>query len=198
MWDQRYSETGFAYGTEPNDFLKSAYAHIPEGGHVLCLAEGEGRNAVFLALQGYQVTAVDQSAVGLDKAQALATKNGVNITTIVADLADFDFGTQAWDGIVSIFAHVPASLRRALHTQVVTSLRDDGIFILEAYTLRHIEMQGVGGPPAIATDFFMCLDDLSEELSGLTMLHTQALDRHIGEGQYHIGQSAVVQIIGRK
>jgi len=198
MWDQRYSETGFAYGTEPNDFLKSAYAHIPEGGHVLCLAEGEGRNAVFLARQSYQVTAVDQSAVGLDKAQALATQNGVNITTIVADLADFDFGTQAWDGIVSIFAHVPPVLRKIIHKKVVASLRDDGIFMLEAYTLRHIEMQGVGGPPTTATELFMCLDDLSEELTGLTLFHAQALDRHISEGQYHIGQSAVVQIIGRK
>jgi cyclopropane fatty-acyl-phospholipid synthase-like methyltransferase len=198
MWDQRYSETGFAYGTEPNDFLKFAYAHIPQGGHVLCLAEGEGRNAVFLAQQGYQVTAVDQSAVGLDKAQALAKQNGVNITTIVADLADFDFGIQAWDGIVSIFAHVPPLLRKALHKKVVKSLCDDGVFILEAYTLRHIEMDGVGGPPAAATELFMCLDELSEELSDLTMLHAKAIDRHISEGQYHVGHSAVVQIIGRK
>lgn len=198
MWDQRYSETGFAYGTAPNEFLKSAYAHIPQGGHVLCLAEGEGRNAVFLAQQGYQVTAVDQSKVGLEKAQALAKQNGVSITTIVADLADFDFGIQAWDGIVSIFAHVPASLRKALHKKVVAALSDNGVFILEAYTLRHIKMSGIGGPPAGATELFMCLDELSTELSGLTMLHADALDRHISEGQYHVGDSAVVQIIGRK
>ena len=69
MWDERFEEEGFAYGTEPNDFLKSEFSRIPMAGRVLCLAEGEGRNAVFLAKEGYTVTAVDQSSVGLQKAK---------------------------------------------------------------------------------------------------------------------------------
>ncbi|MDO6748801.1 class I SAM-dependent methyltransferase, partial [Gilvimarinus sp. 1_MG-2023] len=100
MWDQRYNEEGFAYGTVANDFLQAQYGQILAGGKVLCLAEGEGRNAVFLAKQGYVVTAVDQSSVGLNKAQQLAADNGVVISTVVANLADFDLGTEAWDGIV--------------------------------------------------------------------------------------------------
>lgn len=107
MWDERYTEEGFAYGTEPNDFLKAEYSRIPKGGRVLCLAEGEGRNAVFLARQGYAVTAVDQSAVGLQKAKNFAAEHDVDITTEVANLADYELGTEAWDGIVSISAHVP-------------------------------------------------------------------------------------------
>ena len=112
MWDQRYSEQGFAYGTVANDFIKAQYSHIPKGGKVLCLAEGEGRNAVFLALQGYQVTAIDLSEVGLAKAQQLAEQHGVKISTQVADLADYHFAEQVWDGIVSISAHMPSALRK--------------------------------------------------------------------------------------
>lgn len=197
MWDQRYTEEGFAYGTEPNDFLKSAYAQIPPGGHVLCLAEGEGRNAVYLAQQGYQVTAVDQSAVGLQKAQRFAHNNGVEITTVVADLAEFDFGLQTWDGIVSIFAHVPPTLRQTLHQQVVKALSPKGVFILEAYTLRHVSMEGIGGPPPAAQELFMSLEQLHQELVGLTFLHSAELDRHITEGKYHNGHSAVVQLIAQ-
>src|SRR5699024_3760235 len=122
MWDQRYQAAEFAYGTEPNEFLAAEYARIPKGGKVLCVAEGEGRNAVFLAKQGYVVTAGDQSSVGMTKAQDLADKNGVNITTVVADLADYDLGKNTWDGIVSIAAHVPPQLRKQLHAQVVQAL----------------------------------------------------------------------------
>lgn len=102
MWNERYSNSEFVYGTEANDFLKEQFQQIPAGGRVLCLAEGEGRNAVFLAEQGYQVTAIDLSDVGLNKALKLAGKKGVDIQTQVADLADYGFGNEQWDGIVSI------------------------------------------------------------------------------------------------
>ena len=128
MWDQRYSEAGFAYGEAANDFLKLHFKHIPKRGRVLCLAEGEGRNAVFLAQQGYQVTAVDQSQVGLEKAQDLAAKQGVAIETVVANLSEFDLGKDCWDGIVSISAHVPADLRQQLHQQSVLALKAGGVF----------------------------------------------------------------------
>ena len=196
MWDQRYSNEEFAYGTEPNDFLKSEFAQIPKGGKVLCLAEGEGRNAVFLAKQGYQVTAVDQSPVGLVKAKNFAAQNGVEISTIVADLNDYDLGENTWDGIVSIAAHVPPFLRKQLHTQVVKSLKSNGVFILEAYIERHLEMDGVGGPPN--KELLMSLEELTIELNGLEFVIGQEVDRHISEGKYHQGESAVVQVVARK
>lgn len=198
MWDQRYKEAGFAYGTEPNDFLKSEYSRISKGGKVLCLAEGEGRNAVFLAQQGYAVTAVDQSAVGLEKAQGLAAKNGVEITTVVADLADYKLGSEAWDGIVSIAAHVPAQLRKELHKQVVKALSKGGVFILEAYTERQIEATGVGGPPASQKQLFMSLDELKSELNGLDFVVSAEVERTMSEGKYHQGESAVVQVVACK
>ena len=196
MWNQRYNEEGFAYGMEPNDFLKSEYFRIPKGGRVLCLAEGEGRNAVFLAKQGYSVTAVDQSSVGLQKAERLAIEHGVEISTTVADLADYDLGSEAWDGIVSIAAHVPPSLRKKLHSQVVNSLKGNGVFILEAYTERHLNMDGVGGPPH--KELFMSLDELSVELEGLEFIIGTEVERNISEGKYHQGESAVVQVVACK
>ncbi|MEM9089029.1 MAG: class I SAM-dependent methyltransferase [Cyanobacteria bacterium P01_F01_bin.53] len=198
MWDQRYREPGFAYGTNPNDFLKAEYARIPKGGRILCLAEGEGRNAVFLAQQGYRVTAVDQSAVGLQKAEAWAHEQGLEIATIVADLSTLDPGIAAWDGIVSISAHLPPAIRRPLHSQVVAALKKDGILLLEAYTDRQLEMDGVGGPPASQKDLFMSLHDLEAELAGLDFVVGRELEREMSEGKYHQGLSAVVQVIARK
>lgn len=198
MWNQRYNEEGFAYGTNPNDFLKSEYSRIPQGGRVLCLAEGEGRNAVFLAKQGYAVTAVDQSSVGLEKAKKLAVENGVEISTIVADLTDYDLGNEIWDGIVSIATHVPLGLRKKLHVQVVNSLKRGGVFILEAFTERHIEMNGIGGPPPSRREMFMSLSALESELNGLDFVIGAEIERTISEGKYHQGESAVVQIVGCK
>lgn len=198
MWDQRYREEGFAYGTEPNDFLRAEYARIPRGGRVLCLAEGEGRNAVFLARQGYAVTAVDQSSVGMRKAESLAKEQGVEISTIVADLTDFDLGSGVWDGVVSIAAHMPPQLRKSLHGRVIESLKPGGVFILEAYTPRHIEKEGIGGPPPVQKDLFMTLAELHDELAGLEFLIGCEVDRHMSEGKYHLGDSALVQIVAIK
>ncbi|MBU3003137.1 class I SAM-dependent methyltransferase [Paraglaciecola arctica] len=198
MWDQRYSEQGFAYGANPNDFLKQEYSRIPKQGRVLCLAEGEGRNAVFLAKQGYTVTAVDQSSVGLEKASKLAQENGVTISTVVADLNDYDLGNDCWDAIVSISAHVPPQLRLKLHKKVAVSLKKSGVFILEAYTEHQLQTSGVGGPPAANKELFMSLEALHAELNSLDFKIGRETVRHISEGKHHQGESAVVQVVACK
>lgn len=198
MWDQRYSEPGFAYGTEPNDFLLETYQRIPAGGRVLCLAEGEGRNAVFLAQMGYEVTAIDLSEVGLKKAKQFACDKGVTITTQLADLADYPFGEQQWDGIVSIWAHTPKEIRQHVHAQISTALKTNGAFILEAYTPEQPSMSGVGGPPATQTGMFMSLDSLRSELGSLNEIVAIEKHRNVMEGSSHQGMSAVVQYVACK
>jgi SAM-dependent methyltransferase len=198
MWDQRYSEEGFAYGTAPNDFLVAEYEHIPIGGRVLSLAEGEGRNAVFLAKEGYSVTGVDQSLVGLKKAQSLAAQQAVKIETIHSDLADYDPGTECWDGIVSLWAHLPSVLCDELYPKLVRSMKSGGILILEAYTLRHLQMDGVGGPPPNQLDRFSSLERLESSLHGLEFIMGHEIEREVSEGKYHQGYSAVVQVVARK
>lgn len=196
-WDERYSAEDYAYGTEPNDFL-AVHAHFILAGRVLCLAEGEGRNAVFLALQGYAVTAVDQSAEGMAKASKLAEQKGVTIETIVADLAEFTIEPNSWDGIVSIFAHVPKTVRVPLHRDIRKGLKPGGIFLLEAYTPRQLKTAGKGGPGQEQQELFMTLSDLHEELAGLDFEIARETEREVNEGLYHSGPGAVVQILARK
>ncbi len=198
MWDERYSGTEFAFGTEPNDFLREMFEQIPVGGHVLCLAEGEGRNAVFLAEQGFTVTAMDMSEVGLNKANKLAKDRGVAIITQVADLADYNFGQDKWDAIVSIWAHVPKKVRQYVHAQVGTALKSEGVFIVEAYTERQLETEAVGGPPASQRECFGALENFQNELVGLNEVIGIEKLRMVAEGKRHQGLSAVVQFVGKK
>ncbi|MEE4272677.1 MAG: class I SAM-dependent methyltransferase [Thermoanaerobaculales bacterium] len=194
MWDERYSGDDFAYGTHPNDFLAAAVDELPVG-RVLCLAEGEGRNAVWLARRGFDVTAVDMSRVGLDKARKLADAHGATIRTIHADLAEYMIEPEDWDVIVSIFCHLPPPLRRAVHRQSVAGLREGGVFLLEGFTHSQLRL-GTGGPPS--ADLMMDLETLRDELAGLDLIHAEELERTIHEGEFHNGLSAVVQVVGVK
>lgn len=193
MWDERYTAEEYAYGTQPNDFLVAQAARIPPG-RVLCLAEGQGRNAVWLAQQGYTVTAVDLSAVGLAKAQHLAASRGVSLATIQADLAEFEIEPQAWEGIVSIFGHLPRAIRQRLYRQAAHGLRPGGVFLLEAYTPKQLEYR-TGGPADL--DMLVSLADVLTELPGLEWEIAREIERDVFEGQYHQGHSAVVQLLGR-
>ena len=193
-WDARYSEPGYAYGTAPNDFLRAMAGRIPPG-PVLCLAEGEGRNAVFLAELGHAVTAVDASAVGLAKAASLARARAVGLETVHADLADFAIKEGAWAGIVSVFAHLPPALRARLHSAVVKGLRPGGVYLLEAYTPQQLAF-GTGGPPD--AELLMTADALRRELAGLELEICQEVERDVVEGRFHSGRAAVVQLLGRR
>ncbi len=194
MWNERYSQTEYAFGKNPNDFLVEVIEQIPKG-RVLCLAEGEGRNAVYLAQQGCRVTAVDASAVGLEKARKLAADHGVEIEIIVADLTDFPIQANSWDAIISIFCHLPPIVRRNVHQQVVAGLRSGGKFVLEAYTPRQLEFK-TGGPPNV--DLMMDLTILQRELKGLEFKQAVEIEREIQEGLFHHGHSAVVQVLAVK
>ena len=193
-WDLRYSEPGYAYGTEPNAFLREVAARIPAG-PVLSLAEGEGRNAVFLAGLGHAVTAVDASAVGLAKAEALARERGVRIATQVADLAEYPIEPRAWSGIVSIFAHFPPALRRRLYAAAAAGLCPGGVLVVEAYTPRQLAF-GTGGPRDAA--LLVTLADLRAELPGLEFAIGREVERDVTEGKYHGGRASVVQALARR
>ena len=194
MWDEEYSVDEYVYGTEPNDFLLSMTEKLKKG-RVLCLAEGEGRNAVHLAKEGFTATAVDSSRVGLEKAERLAHKNGVAIETILVDLADFAIVKDSWDSIVSISCHLPPDLRKKLHRDIVAGLRKGGKFLLEAYTPKQLEF-GTGGPPS--AEFMMDLVTLREELSGLKIVHGVELVRNVVEGVNHTGMGSVVQVLAER
>ncbi len=190
-WDERYREPGFAYGTEANEFLQSVVTRLPPG-RVLSLAEGEGRNAVYLGKRGFQLTAVDQSAVGLAKASGLARMHGVDLSTEVADLKGYRIEPSSWEVVVSIFCHVPPSIRKRLYRAVVEGLVPGGALVLEAYTPQQLEL-GTGGPKD--RDLLVDLSTLCRELSGLTFEIARETVREIHEGRYHDGAGAVVQVL---
>jgi SAM-dependent methyltransferase len=194
FWDERYAEPALTYGAEPNDFLREMAPRLP-GGPVLGLGEGQGRNAVFLAGLGHAVTAVDQSEVGLARARELAASRGVAIATVTADLADFDPGPGPWSGIISIFCHVPSSIRCQLYPRCAEVLAPGGALILESYTPDQPAF-GTGGPKE--ADLLCTLAELRDLLPGLVLEVGREIVREIHEGAYHHGPGAVVQVVARK
>lgn len=195
FWDARFSAAEYLYGTEPSDFLAERFSVLPAGGDILCLAEGEGRNGVFLATQGMHVTGVDSSAVGLAKAQRLAAHRAVPLATVVADLSEWDLGEGRWDGVVSIWAHLPAPIRSALHPRLARALRPGGVLLLEHYHPRQLGY-GTGGPSD--PTMMLTLDELDAAFAGWTRVHTFEGERVVVEGSGHGGKSYVTQAILRK
>lgn len=195
FWNQRYAVEGFAYGTAPNDFLASVAGQFAAGGQLLCLADGEGRNGVWLARQGFEVTSVDIAQRGLDKAARMAVEHGVAIRTQTADLGGFDPGIAVWDGIVSIFVHLPPRVRRDLHARCVAGLKAGGLMVFEAYGPGQLG-RGTGGPPE--AELLPALADIELEFAGCRILHRFSGLRDVQEGRHHTGLGEVVQILAQK
>jgi len=193
MWDERYAADEYVYGTEPNTFLaEHADALV---GPVLSLAEGEGRNAVYLATLGLEVHAVDASKVGLQKARSLAKSRGVEIRTELADLREYVPREGSFGSVISIFAHLPSEIRRRLYPLVEGCLKPGGLLLLEAYSTEQIT-RDTGGPKD--SDMLMSVEKIENEFPNLEALHLQELERDVREGRYHTGPARVVQFIGRK
>ncbi|MDW6001580.1 class I SAM-dependent methyltransferase [Vibrio mangrovi] len=193
MWDDRYQVDTYIYGTEPNDFLRESVEHnYLSSGPVLCLADGEGRNSVYLAKCGYEVTAVDLSAVAIEKARRFAEENEVSVNFIQADLAEFDLGESQWQGIVAVFCHLPPVIRQKLHQALPVSLKSHGIYLIEGYTPQQLKYK-TGGPSV--ADMMLSRQVLEEELPSLSPWYIEEKEREIYEGVMHRGKSHVVQAI---
>jgi len=136
---------------------------------------------------------MDQSDVGMEHAQALASKRGVSITTVVADLADYDLGHAKWAGIVAIWTHLPPELRRKVHRDSAIALVPGGAFVLEAYAPAHLERPGKGGPPI--APMLMSPTSMREELPGLDFELCQEVERDVSEGRDHNGPSTTTQVL---
>lgn len=193
MWNDVYGSDDYYYGTEPNDFLAKHVGKL--NGRILSLAEGEGRNAVFMAEQGLDVLAVDGSDVGLRKAQGLAQSCNVQIDILLTDLNDFVPPANSVDGVLSVFAHLPSGARRTLHQRCEQALKPGGIFMLEGYSQAQLP-RTTGGPKN--PDMLFSLEELLKDFSDSEMLLGQEIDRAVLEGRGHTGVASVVQLIMRK
>lgn len=195
FWDERFGQPQYIYGTEPNSFLQDSLAKLPSTGSILCVCEGEGRNAVFLAKQGFHVTAVDVSPEGKKKAEQLAAKENVEIEYLLSDLNDFDFGENQWDAVISISAHLPSATRANVYPKIFTAIKPGGILLLESYHPNQLQY-GTGGPKDV--DMLLTLELLGQHFPNLEAIHTAELEREVTEGTYHTGNAYVTQFIGRK
>jgi SAM-dependent methyltransferase len=193
FWNKRYANGDYLYGTEPNLFLAEHCSLL--SGPVLSLSEGEGRNAVFLASRGLEVLGVDISMVALDKAKKLAKSRGVEIRTIVADLATFEPEENHYGSVVSISAHLPSTVRNKLYPLIERSLKPNGIIILEAYSENQLS-RDTGGPKD--ADMLMTVDKLHREFPNFEPVLLREVEREVSEGEGHTGMASVVQFIARK
>lgn len=197
LWDERYSHPNFVFGYRPNDFLVSAEAMLRRRSRVLVLGDGEGRNGVWLARKGHRVTTVDLSEVGVAKARGLAEEHGVEIDAQVADLGDWVSTPAAegpWDGIVSIFCHLPVDLRRRVSEGLTPRLAPLGRLILEAYTPEQLQL-GTGRPPDESV--LLNRERVLADWPGLD-LDVRQTERRIFEGMAHQGLGSVVQVLGQR
>jgi SAM-dependent methyltransferase len=195
FWDERYKSDAYLYGAEPNDFLREHADLFRPGGRVLSLAEGEGRNAVFLAEQGCAVHGVDFSFEGQAKALDLAKARGVAIDYLLADLTCYDMGDGRWDAVVSIFCHLASRDRPPLYSAIRTALKPGGIFLLEGYNSGQLSYS-TGGPTD--ADYLTSLDLLIEAFDGFEIVLARDVVHDIREGLGHTGSGSVTQFIVRK
>jgi cyclopropane fatty-acyl-phospholipid synthase-like methyltransferase len=193
FWNTRYKEAEFAYGTEPNDFLKSKIEVLKPNSKILCLAEGEGRNAVFLAEHNHHVTAVDYSQEGLNKLQKLASDKNLSIETVCIDLNHYKIEQNKWDAIICIFGHFPEPLRQSVFKQVYKGLNKGGVFIMEAYHKDQLNYK-TGGPQV--SELLYSTEELQHDFSEFETISIETSIKEIEEGKYHKGTSAVIQVLG--
>jgi SAM-dependent methyltransferase len=194
FWNEKFANTEYAYGTEPNEFLAASVAMLKPGA-ALSLAEGEGRNAVWLAQQGFTVSSIEQSEKGVAKTLRLALQRGVIVMAERGELETFHIQPNSWDLIVSVYAHTPQELRRKLHRQVVAGLKPGGVFILEAYTPAQIP-NNTGGPKDAS--LMPTAELLRSELNGLVFDHIAEVERDVVEGSLHTGTAQVVQVVAHR
>jgi 2-polyprenyl-3-methyl-5-hydroxy-6-metoxy-1,4-benzoquinol methylase len=195
FWDQRYASNVLVYGEAANAFLVQMAGRFPNKGRALDIGAGEGRNALFLASRGLDVLAIDQSEVGMQKAQRLARERGLTLRTQAVDLQDFDTDHGSLDVVSSIFVHLPATLRASVHKRIGAWLKPGGVFVLEAYAPDQIG-RSTGGPkdPLLLAS----LEVILGELDGLQIEHQAAMVRTVSEGLFHTGEASVVQVVARK
>lgn len=195
-WDGRFAAPGYLFGTEPNAFLAANAFRIAPGGRVLAVADGEGRNGVWLAERGLDVLAMDFSAVALAKSRALASSRGATLSTIEADIYRWDWQADAFDAVVAIFIQfaLPDS-RAALFAGLKRTLRPGGLLLLQGYRPEQIAY-ATGGPGEAGHLYTRdLLEDAFGDFSGLDIREYDAV---IEEGAGHDGLSALIDLVGRK
>ncbi|MGD6818618.1 class I SAM-dependent methyltransferase [Metabacillus sp. 113a] len=194
-WEERFKADHYIYGTEANAFLKEMQPLLKSDGNALALAEGEGRNAVFLAQQGMKVTAWDYAASGLTKTERLAQEKGVEVKTEKVDLNDAVWEKGKWDAITCIFGHFPEKLRRQTLAGVKDAVKPGGFLVAEVYSPYQLSY-GTGGPKD--EQFLYKPEEFLQVFHDWRIVHFFMGEAERHEGDLHNGLSHVIQFAGQK
>ena len=196
LWDKRYAQADYVFGVEPNAFLASQSARLVPGARALAVADGEGRNGVWLAQQGLSVLSIDNSAVALAKARRLADERGVTLAFEQVDLETWSWPEEAFDLVVAIFIQfAPPGLRDLIFAGLRRALKPGGLLLLEGYRPEQIAY-GTGGPRVVENLYTEPM--LRSAFADLEILELRAYDAPIHEGAGHDGMSALIDLVARK
>ena len=195
-WNDRFAGDDYHFGTEPNAFLASQAQRLRAGSSVLCVADGEGRNSVWLAQRGLKVTAFDVSPVGVEKARRLARAAGVTLESRAISVNDWDWDAAHYDAVVAIFIQFanPAE-RERIFSGMIRALAPGGLLILQGYTPRQLEYR-TGGPPFAEHLYTEAL--LREAFAALTTVVLREYEDEVREGTGHSGHSALIGMVARR
>jgi SAM-dependent methyltransferase len=195
-WNRRFGEPGYLFGTEPNAWLREHAAAWQRGQHVLCVADGEGRNSVWLAQQGLQVDAFDVAVVGIAKARQLAAARAVQVNFVQADCDGYAWPQGTLDGVAAIFIQfADPALRLRIFSRIVAALKPGGTLVLQGYTPKQLDYR-TGGPPVLSHLYTEQL--LRGELAELDIVVLRDYEGDMQEGSGHAGQSALIGLVARK
>nr|WP_295866306.1 class I SAM-dependent methyltransferase [uncultured Chitinophaga sp.] len=198
-WDERYQQEEFAYGKEPNEFFREWLPKFTPGA-ILMPADGEGRNGVYAAQQGWQVTSFDQSDTAKVKAGQLAAERKVTVNYIVGDLEDLRFEEASFDAMGLIYAHFAGDKKAQFHHQLDTYLKPGGIIIFEAFSKNHQGFKKanprVGGPEAM--DDLYSKEEINRDFGNYDILWLTEEEVLLNEGSFHAGRGSVIRFVGRK
>ena len=196
MWDEKFSREGYFYGFEPNVYIQSQTNLLVPKGKILCLGEGEGRNAVYLASKGFDVTALDASAIGMTKALMMASKRGVSFQTELIDLEQWA-PTQNYDAIVTSYLHLEEPLRTQAFRQAFTTLNKEGYFIGEFFSINQIPRES-GGPKKPSLLYTLASLESIFSMEEAKVLYLEECDVPLDEGNGHQGDALVIRILIQK
>ena len=195
-WNSRFQQAAYIFGTEPNAYLRRHASLWQPGQRVLCVADGEGRNSVWLAQQGHSVDAFDISPVGVAKARKLAEQAGVQVNYAVADCVAWPWPVAAYDAVAAIFIQfADPDERAALFARIMAALKPGGLLILQGYTPRQLEYR-TGGPPHLSHLYTQ--EMLEQAFAALEPIDLREYEAHLTEGVQHHGQSALIGMVARK
>jgi 2-polyprenyl-3-methyl-5-hydroxy-6-metoxy-1,4-benzoquinol methylase len=195
-WNKRFENEDFIFGLEPNQYLRAQASLLAPQGRVLCVADGEGRNSVWLARQGLRVDAFDISEVGVAKARKLAADSGVAVDYGVADCDQWTWPAGTYDAVVAIFVQfADPPMRERLFANMVRALKPGGLLVLQGYTPRQLEYK-TGGPPILSHLYTEAL--LQTSFAALDIIDLREYEAELTEGTQHRGRSALIGLVARK